>query len=106
MQVGELPVEALPVVLELITSGEPHVYPALNLLHFASFHPRLLSALLQLEAVQVRKTRMLPMALLECCEFRTAGCACVGQSTVASKRMTTERRHLLSSSMPAVWQVL
>lgn len=56
MQVGELPVEALPVVLELITSGEPHVYPALNLLHFASFHPQLLSALLQLEAVEVRET--------------------------------------------------
>jgi hypothetical protein len=116
-QVGELPVAALGVVLDLITSGEPCVYPALNLLHFASFHPRLLAALLQLDVVQVgpavvererrevAQLRALPW--LNCWHFQPGsvgfdhtGAAGRGQGQRGVRALP--RRHVAAGACPAL----
>eukprot|EP00854_Cymbomonas_tetramitiformis_P010860 gene10860-12855_t len=48
--VEQLPQGVLPLVFSLVSSGEPHVYLALNLLHFACFAPSHRTNLLRLKA--------------------------------------------------------
>mmetsp|Transcript_31320 Transcript_31320/g.68445 ORF Transcript_31320/g.68445 Transcript_31320/m.68445 type:complete len:262 (-) Transcript_31320:1746-2531(-) len=47
----QLPKEVFPVIFDLVSSGEPHVYLALHLLHFACFAPQHRATLLEFEAL-------------------------------------------------------